>query len=126
MIARKVIKQQLHNTLCYKCGSSLGEARLIELGNPSAGFVAHAVCPKCQAESVVSITSTGSGSVPLVSDLRGPELKKFIGRKSVTYDNLLDLHAALEKQSVWNLLHKPENDSVKKWPSSAKKEKSQP
>lgn len=77
-------------------------------------FVAHAVCTKCQAESMVTITSTGGGATPLISDLDITEFKKFIGQRSVSYDDLLDLHKLLTKNNICNLLDKKDSTSVKK------------
>ena len=37
-----------------------------------------------------------------------PEFKKFIGAKNVSYDEVLDLHIALKKETIWNLLQKKE------------------
>jgi hypothetical protein len=67
----------------------------------------------------------GAGAVPLISDLQGSELKKFIGLKSVTYEEILDLHVALKKESIWNLLQKKERSLVKGPKNLEHKDKSQ-
>ena len=77
-------------------------------------FVAHAVCSKCQAESMVTITSAGGGVTPLISDLNIAEFKKFIGTKSVSYDELLDLHKMLSKKDIWSLLEKQDMSLAKR------------
>ncbi|KKS02864.1 MAG: hypothetical protein UV25_C0023G0001, partial [candidate division WWE3 bacterium GW2011_GWB1_42_41] len=51
--------------------------------------------------------------VPVQSDLKGTEFKKFVGIKSVSYDEVLDLHLALKKERIWNLLQKKEKNLVK-------------
>jgi hypothetical protein len=114
MLEKRFIKEHLERSLCYRCGSSLGGAKLLTISDAPVALVAHAVCPNCQSESMVTITASGSGVTPLVSDLTGSEIKKFINERSITYDELLNLHKMLEKESIWNLLHKKEKASVKK------------
>ncbi len=114
MLEKKYIKEHLERTFCYKCGSSLEEAKLTSITDAPVALIAHAVCPKCQAESMVTITATGSGSIPMISDLHGDEIKKFLGVKGTSYDELLDLHKLLKKESVWNLLHKQDKILAKK------------
>ena len=110
----KYILENLRKTLCYKCGTSLERAEIVPISSEaSIAWVAHAVCPKCKAESMVTITPTGNGIVPVQSDLKGTEFKKFVGIKSVSYDEVLDLHLALKKERIWNLLQKKEKNSVK-------------
>ncbi len=110
MLQKKVIKQHLEKIFCYKCGSSLGSAKLVPISEAPLSVVAHAVCPKCQAESMVTISHTGGGSIPVMSDLTGKEIKRFLGAKSISYDELLDLHLELEKKDIWKLLHKKEKN----------------
>ncbi len=98
------IKEYLQKTYCYKCGSSLEGAKLETITEAPIAFVAHAICSKCQAESMVTITSAGGGATPLISDLNVTEFKKFIGAKSVSYDELIDLHKELTKNNICNLL----------------------
>ncbi|KKS16982.1 MAG: hypothetical protein UU80_C0014G0008 [candidate division WWE3 bacterium GW2011_GWA1_41_8] len=114
MLERRFIREHLERAACYKCGESLGGAKLHTISDAPVALVAHAVCPKCQSESMLTITPSGSGVVPLVSDLTGIEIKKFIDEKSVTYDELLDFHRMLEKDTIWNLLRKKGKNSVKK------------
>lgn len=76
-------------------------------------MVAHAVCSICKAESMITITPAGSGIVPVQSDLTGEEFKKFMGAKAVSYDELLDIHTALKKNKLWNLLDKKEKKLAK-------------
>lgn len=77
-------------------------------------LVAHAVCPVCQAASMITITPNGSGTTPIHSDLTGNEFKKFIKAKAISYEELLELHRALKKKDIWNLIHKKENNLAKK------------
>jgi hypothetical protein len=102
------IKEYLQKTRCYKCGSSLEEAKLETITEAPVAFVAHAVCSRCQAESMVTITSSGGGATPLISDLNVTEFKKFIKVKSVSYDDLLDLHKELNQKDICSLLEKKE------------------
>jgi hypothetical protein len=84
------------------------------ISDAPVALIAHAECPKCHSESMLTITASGSGTVPLVSDLTGSEIKRFMSEDSVSYDDLFSLHKLLEKDSIWNLLHKKEKRSVKK------------
>jgi hypothetical protein len=114
MLARKFITKNLGKTLCHRCGKSMEGAKYVPVSEAPVEWVAHAVCPTCKAESMVTITPSGNGIVPVQSDLAGWEFKKFIGVKSVSYDELLDLHLALKKENIWNLLQKKEKNSEKR------------
>lgn len=114
MFEKKLISENLQKSYCYKCGGVLSGAKVVPITDAPAAIIAHAVCPACKAESMVTITQAGSGVTPVFSDLYGVEFKKFIMEKPVTYDELLDLHVALEKEGIWNLLHKKEKNLVKK------------
>lgn len=114
MLAKKFIIENLQKTHCYKCGASLESAKVVPISEMPIAWVAHAVCPICQAESMVTITPSGNGIMPVQSDLTGLEYKKFIGVKSVSYDELLDLHLALKREPIWNLLQKKDKNSEKK------------
>ncbi|EKD99580.1 MAG: hypothetical protein ACD_22C00230G0004 [uncultured bacterium] len=110
MLEQKLIKEHLQRFVCYKCGGSLEQAKLMTISDAPVAFVVAAVCPKCQSESVLTITAAGSGAMPLISDLSAEEIKKFMIEKSVTYDDLFSLHKLLEKKAIWNLLHKKEKN----------------
>jgi hypothetical protein len=112
MIEKKFIMENLQRTFCYKCGASLEGAKLITVTEAPIALVAHAVCPICNAESMVTITANGSGAMPVQSDLTGEEYKKFIGLPPVAYDELLDLHVKLKKEKIWNLMQKKEKRSA--------------
>lgn len=114
MLETKFIQENLQKTFCPKCGSSLVGAKLVTITEAPIALVAHAVCTVCKAESMVTITPAGSGIVPVQSDLTGKEYKKFIGARTVSYDDILDLHLALKKENLWNLLDKKEKQQEKK------------
>jgi hypothetical protein len=113
MLEKKYITENLQKTYCYRCGASLEGAKIVTITEAPVAIVAHAVCPVCSAESMVTITQTGSGIIPVQSDLTGLEYKRFMGTKPVSYDELLDLHVALKKGNLWNLLQKKENNLEK-------------
>jgi hypothetical protein len=117
MIEQKIIIENLQKTYCYKCGTSLEGAKLVTITEAPIALVAHAVCVVCKAQSMITITPAGSGTMPVQSDLSGEEFKKFIGAKNVSYDELLDLHLALKKKTIWNLMDKKDKKSEK--PSKA-------
>jgi hypothetical protein len=114
MLESKVIKEHLLRAVCYKCGGSLEHAKLFTISDAPMVFMAHTVCPKCNSESVFTITAAGSGTMPLISDLTGEEITKFAFDCNVNYDDLFDLYKKLMKKSLWNLLRKKEKNSVKK------------
>jgi ribosomal protein S27AE len=114
MLEQRYIKEHLERSSCHKCGSSLGGAKLSTISDAPVALVAHAVCPNCRSESMLTITPAGSGIVPLVSDLTGPEIKKFLACTPVSYDDVLNIHKILKKDSIWNLLLKKEKQSVKR------------
>lgn len=124
MIGTSQIKESLSRVVCHKCGKPLENSHFSTITSAPVALVAYVVCSECHAQSIVTLTTSGAGSVPLISDLQGSELKKFIGLKSVTYDEILDLHVALKKESVWNLLQKKEKSLEKAQKSSDQIEKS--
>ncbi len=125
MLESSVIKEHLSKTFCYKCGTSLEDAKITTISEVPVAVVAHARCKNCQAESMVTITIAGGGSVPMLTDLTGDELKKFIGAKSITYDESLDLHLLLKKKPICELMQKKDKILENKPESYAGKEKSQ-
>lgn len=108
MLENAYIKEYLQKTYCYKCGASLDRAKLETITEAPVALVAHAICAKCQAESMVTITTAGGGVTPLLSDLNVTEFKKFMKAKSVSYDELLDLHTTLKKTDLCSLMGKKE------------------
>lgn len=114
MLEKKFITESLQKTVCYKCGASMEKAKVVPITEAPLALVAHTICPKCKAEGMLTITPVGSGLTPIKSDLTGEEVKKFIGKKAVTYDELLELHKTLKKKSIWNLLDKKEKKQEKK------------
>jgi hypothetical protein len=114
MLENKLIKENLGKVYCHKCGGSLADAKISLISEASVALVAHAVCPVCSAQNMVTITPSGGGAVPVLSDLDGQEFKKFIDAKPIAYDELLDLHKQLKKTKIWNLLFKKEKRLVKK------------
>ena len=114
MLEKKELKENLEKSFCYKCGNNLAEAKIEKISEAPVLFVAHAVCNKCRAQSMVTISSSGTGTVPLISDMSSEEIKKVISLKSITYDEIIDLHVALTSTSIWKLLQKKEPTSGKK------------
>lgn len=113
MLGKRQILENLQGTVCPKCGASLSSAHIDTIFEAQSSFVAHAVCSSCRASSMVTVTPTGSGTVPINSDLAGFEFKKFIAQRSVSYEDVLDLHLILKKEKLWNLMHKKEKKQEK-------------
>lgn len=109
-LEKNYIREYLQNTNCYKCKSSLESAKLETISETPFVLITHAICNKCKAESVITITTNGGGVTPLVSDLSIDEFKKFIGIKSVSFDDTLELHKILKNKNIWNLLDKKEKN----------------
>ena len=106
MLGKKQILENLQGTTCPKCGTSLSSARIDTVFEAQASFIAHAVCSSCSASSMVTVTPAGSGTISINSDLEGFEFKKFLSQRSVSYEDVLDLHLLLKKENIWNLMHK--------------------
>lgn len=126
MIGRKQIEERLSKTFCYRCGGSLDGAKFTPISEIPVATIAQVVCPQCKTESMVTITASDqdAGVSQIISDLNAAELKKFANYKSVSYDEVLDLHKLLKKKSLWKLLQKKEKNSVKRQNPSEGKEKS--
>jgi hypothetical protein len=108
MVEATYLKNQLSKAFCTKCGSSLGTAKIMPVGELPLAVVAHAVCLKCNSENMVTITSLGTGVMATVSDLTSREVKKFINVANVSHEDVLSLHKLLKKKSICNLLQKKE------------------
>ena len=79
----------------------------------NSGSFAHVICPKCQAESMMAFTPGGVGVLPVYSDLMPNEVVKFMKLRSISYEELLDLHAKLKRSKVCNLMQKSEHTKEK-------------
>jgi hypothetical protein len=126
MIAETQINEHLSKTKCYKCGASLGGARLTPISKVPVALIAYAVCPNCLTESIVTITLAEGGIMPIASDLKSSEMQKFIGRTPTSYDELLELHKKLKRKPIWKLLQQNEKNLEKSQKASENKGKSQP
>lgn len=109
MLEHTHLKTFLSKAYCNKCGTSLDTAELVPITEMPLGLVAHAVCARCKSENMVTITTLGTGVVPLVSDLTGQEIKKFVKSDNISYDDVLAIHKKLRKDSICNLMQKKEN-----------------
>jgi hypothetical protein len=114
MIETLHLKNHLAKAYCSKCGVSLGTAKLVPISDLPLGVIAHAVCENCNSENMVTITSVGTGVMAMASDLTSDEIKKFVSTSGVSYEEVLELHNRLKKESLWNLLQKKEHNSERK------------
>jgi hypothetical protein len=114
MIDKGYFTKHLSKASCSKCGTSLGSAKFVPISELPLAVVGHAVCEACKSENMVTITTMGTGVVAMASDLSSEEVKKFISEANVTYNDVLELHTALENQSICSLLQKNEQSSEKK------------
>ena len=114
----------LDKVSCYRCGSSLEGADILVIAETPFALVAHSTCPSCGAQSMVTVTPSGVGSVPLVSDLEPQEINRFLKMDMISYDEILDLHKELKGTGICKLMQEQENSLVKKQKMLEKKEKS--
>jgi hypothetical protein len=114
----------LGNVSCYDCGSSLEKGDLIVVTETPLALVAHVTCPECEAQSMVTVTPSGVGSVPMVSDLVPQEIKRFLNMDLISQDEILDLHEELKGTNICNLMQQKENNLGKKQKKLDKNEKS--
>ncbi len=117
--------KHLKSVVCYKCGASLEDADITVVLETPLAFVAHATCPVCKAQSMLMVTQSGVGAVPLVSDLAPEEINHFLKMSSISYDEILDLHEKLKDTKICDLLQQQENTLAKKPRKLGKIQKSQ-
>ena len=113
MLEKQYILKHLAKTYCYKCGASMEGAELTTVSEVPVALIAHAKCPNCKAESMITITVAGTGASPLISDLKAHEIKKFMGEKSISYDEILAVHKQMQKTSVCKLMQNLEKKQAK-------------
>src|SRR3990167_7702064 len=106
LIERKLISESLQKAVCPKCHVSLEGAEVYTITQAPTSLIAHATCANCKTSTMITITATGAGLVPIRSDLEGNEFKKFMDLPAINYDEVLDLHKELEKNNIWSLLEK--------------------
>jgi hypothetical protein len=73
---------------------------------------------------MVTLTPSGAGVVPLLSDLEPEEIQRFLKMDLISYDEILDLHKELKGIDICKLMQQKENSSVKKSEGLDKSEKS--
>jgi hypothetical protein len=115
----------LEKVSCYGCGDTLEKADLVVITETPLALVAHATCSECGAQSMITVTPSGVGSVPMVSDLEPSEIKRFLDMDLISYDEILDLHKELKGTNICNLLQQKENNLAKKQEKSDKIKRSQ-
>lgn len=115
MIESDYIKGRLASTKCYKCHATL-EGSTFALLNDRLPLVTvgHVICAKCQSQSMVMLTMSGSGVTPMMTDLVSDEIVRFANLTEISYLELLDLHQALKKESLCKLMHKSEKTLEKR------------
>lgn len=86
---------------CDRCGRSYDEKDIDILQQNDYSVVIHFNCPNCKARHLATfIKPLGITSRVLVNtDLAIDELPKFAGRRSVSTDDILDVHEALKLPS---------------------------
>jgi len=111
MIESVYIKNKLAETKCYKCGEPLGDSTFAVLNDRMPLVtIGHAVCAKCQSQSMVTLTMAGSAVAPMNTDLVSEEIVKYANMSEISYMELLDLHQALKKESLCRLMQKSDKN----------------
>ncbi len=113
-IEKNHLKNQLSKTVCVRCGANLTAAKFVPISELPLAVIAHVVCSNCNSENMVTITSTGVGIMPMVSDLTGAEVKRFVREPNVTFNDVLALRKKLKQRKLWNLLHNKDKPLAKK------------
>ncbi|HOM77726.1 hypothetical protein KBG31_02055 [Patescibacteria group bacterium] len=124
MNKKQAQRTHLEKVICYKCGASLEKADIIVVTETPFAFVAHATCSNCSAQSMITVTPSAIGAVPLISDLEPEEIKMFLKMDQISYDEILDLHERLKVTNICKLLHSQEKNLVKKQKKSDEKKES--
>lgn len=114
LIEKKFITDTLQRAICPKCRASLESAEVYTITQAPTSLIAHATCLNCQTASMVTITTAGTGLMPIKSDMQGDEFRRFADLEAVNYEDVLDLHEDLKKENLWNWLHKKEKLQEKK------------
>lgn len=105
---KKVVKEHLIKAFCYKCGASLDGADVVPIADMHIFTTAHVTCRNCQAESMLTITPNGGGVLPIATDLTPEEIKTVFSKDPISSDEVINVHKALKKEKIWNLLQQKE------------------
>lgn len=98
----KNIKKAIPNN-CSNCGYKYSEKDLTVIQKDDFAAVLHLTCPKCKESYLINVVSPlgslqGSSRMPLKIDISSAkEAKKFIGKKPVSSDDVLNLYDILSK-----------------------------
>ena len=88
---------------CSNCGHKYTENDLTLIQKDEYAAVFHLTCQKCKESYLINVVSPfgnlqGSSRLPLKLDISSAEeARKFIGKNSVSSDDVLNLHELLEK-----------------------------
>ncbi len=84
---------------CDKCGTPyiLDDINIVQ--NTGTTTIIHFSCHNCKAKNIATFISPlgVSQRVPVSTDLESEEIKKFITKKEITPEELLELHKSLKK-----------------------------
>lgn len=83
---------------CDKCGTPYTVDDLNIVQSTGAGMIIHFSCRNCKAKHVASLVMPlgMSQRMPVNMDLDSSEFEKFVSKKSLTKQNILDVYAALK------------------------------
>jgi len=87
---------------CSNCGKKYSETDLSLIQKDEFNAILHLNCSKCKESYLINVVTPkgilqGSSRIPLKIDISSPkEAKKFIGRKAITSDDVLNIHEYLQ------------------------------
>jgi hypothetical protein len=95
---KSFMHQSLQMLHCPQCGNLYTDSEVGVLQESDTAILATITCGKCQYQSVVTL-SLGGANTPasLPSDLKAPEIGKFLNLEPISPDDLLDVHQYLKK-----------------------------
>ena len=87
---------------CSNCGQKYEDKDLTLIQQDDYSAVLHLTCSKCKESYLINVLSPlgtlkGSSRMPLKIDISSAEeAKKFIGKESISSNDVLDIHKTLE------------------------------
>ncbi len=87
---------------CDKCGKPYDLSDVEILQNNDYSTIIHFSCKNCKARHLATfVRPLGiSSRMPVNTDLSIEEIKKFAGKKSVSSNDIIDMHEMLKKKNV--------------------------
>lgn len=87
---------------CPVCGGSYNPLEARILGEKNDSHLVYIRCRTCQAAvlAVIAVSSVGTSSVGLITDLSSDDVGKFQTAQPVTTDDVIEIHQLLHKEKA--------------------------